>query len=276
MKTNIFQIQIVPVEKVLPHEYHDQSRSEPLMKKIRKDGVYTNPIIVTPFGNGSYLQLDGMNRLYAFKSMKMPFIPAQLIDYNDQESVELSSWLHLFPSSIEKVLSYIRNCDCLLSRGSFKQIGHRYINEEGTGEICTIVDKSFNVYSVSSDGVLPEKIAKLKKIVDFYKGNITRDVLPSTPGQTSLELLFEEHSKSSCMAIFPTFTRHQIIQIVQNGDLFPSGVTRHIIKRRCLNLNIPLSFFTSGRSIEKLNEELDIMLSQKQFRVYEEPTLYFE
>ena len=78
------------------------------------------------------------------------------------------------------------------------------------------------------------------------------------------------------MVIFPTFTRHQIVKIVEKKLLFPPGVTRHIIKRRCLNINIPLSIFNKKVSIVKQNAQLETILKNRRFRLYEEPTIYFE
>src|SRR3990167_4547707 len=98
MKTDIFHLQIIPIKNILPHEEFDEKRTHPLVSRLRKDGYLANPIIVAALGEGKHLQLDGMNRFSAFKMMKIPTILAQIIDYNDQDIVELSSWAHLFQS----------------------------------------------------------------------------------------------------------------------------------------------------------------------------------
>jgi hypothetical protein len=78
------------------------------------------------------------------------------------------------------------------------------------------------------------------------------------------------------MMIFPTFTRHQIVAMVKANVMFPPGITRHIIKRRCLHLNLPLGVFEGKKSIDERNRQLEKHLQGRSFRLYEEPTIYFE
>jgi len=277
MKTNIFNLEIIPLSSILPHEEFDQKRALPLVAKLKKDGYLANPIIVAPLGDKKYLQLDGMNRFSTFQIMKIPHILAQIIDYNDQESVELSSWSHLFHVKKQAFFFCADNLDhTSVKQGNFGNIGHRYIKEEESGRLCTVVSKKGQVYLISASGTLLEKVKKLSKLVACYKNNIKRDVLPPHPNKGDVEVLFAEHPQANMMLIFPTFTRHQIVEMAKNGQLFPPGITRHIIRRRCLNVNIPLSLFSSKKSLEAQNKEIKEKLLVRGFRLYEESTIYFE
>ncbi len=277
MKTKIFQLKIIPIADILCHEEYDTSRAGPLVSRLKKEGVLVNPIIVAALGDKKYLQLDGMNRLEAFKMIGCKNILAQVIDYNDQDSVELSSWCHLFPLPTDK---YVMCLDSIaginIRKGEAENVGHRYIKEEGLGRICTVISKKFDVYLISTNGKLLDKIAKLNQIVSCYKNCIIRDVLPSEPTLVGLPLLFKEHPEANTMVVFPTFTRHQIVKVVKKGGLFPAGVTRHLIKRRCLNVNIPISVFDNKKDLQEQNKELEEFLSKRPYRVYEEPTVFFE
>lgn len=276
MKNNVFHLQIVPIKDVLPHEEYDQNRAKPLITRLKQEKHLVNPIIVATLDNGKFLQLDGMNRFSAFKMMKIPTILAQIIDYNDQDVVELSSWTHLFHIEHEKFFLCATDMQMTVKKGNIDNVGHRYIREEGQSRLCTVVTRKKEVYLIYTNGTLFDKINKLNKLVDCYKDRIFRDVLVQTPGVGDIELLFQERSSANMMMIFPTFTRHQIVDVVKHGQLFPSGVTRHIIKRRCLNVRMPMSFFENGGSLKQQNIELEKMLTNKAFRLYEEPTIYFE
>lgn len=276
MKTDIFHLQIVPLSDILVHEEFDESRTFPLVERLKKDGFIANPIIVATLDRGKYLQLDGMNRYSAFKKSGYQSILVQIIDYNDQEAVELASWLHLFSANPDDFLATLSKIGIEMARGSFEFVGSRYIREEGRGRIATLVTKKGDVYFCYFAGDLSEKIAALHTIVNYYKNGIIRDVLPQHPNSHDFVTLFEEHSNTTMMAVFPTFTRHQIVDIVKKKGLFPAGITRHIIRRRCLNVNVPLSLFGKEKSIQEQNEELEKILAQKPFRLYEEPTIYFE
>jgi hypothetical protein len=277
MKTNIFHLSIIPIESILCHEEYDSSRSGPLVERLKKEKHLSNPIIVASLDNGKYLQLDGMNRLSSFKKLGLFTIVAQIIDYNDQEVVELSSWTHLFNVKSEVFFHCADGMERVtIKEGHTENVGHRYIKAEGWGRLCTVVTKKGKVHLISTNGSLPEKIDKLNKFVSCYKDRIVRDVLPAAPNESGIRLLFREHRECNMMIVFPTFTRHQIIEVVKKGVLFPAGVTRHIIKRRCLNVDVPLSLFVSCKSVEAQNREFEKFLKKRPFRVYEEPTIYFE
>lgn len=277
MKTDIFHLQIVPLTEILVHEEFDQSRAYPLVERLKNDRFLANPIIVAGVEGNKYLQLDGMNRYSAFKMLGINSILTQIIDYNDQEEVELSSWSHLFSSDKDKIISLISGMkDIKIKKGRTEDVGHRYVKEEGMARLCTIVNKDSTIYHLASSGDLISKIDQLNRIVSLYDKKIERDVLPPHPNSGDIHVLFEEHPTTSMMVVFPTFTRHQIIEIVRSGKLFPPGITRHIIKRRCLAINAPLALFDKGISINDQNQALEEMLSKRKFRLYEEPTIYFE
>ena len=142
--------------------------------------------------------------------------------------------------------------------------------------LCTIVNIDSTVYHLASSGDLVSKIDQLNRIVSLYDKKIERDVLPPHPNSGDIDVLFKEHPATSMMVVFPTFTRHQIVEIVRKDKLFPPGITRHIIKRRCLAVNVPLALFDNGINIEGQNQKLEEMLAKRKFRLYEEPTVYFE
>lgn len=277
MKTDIFHLQIIPIKDILIHEEYDQSRAIPLIESFKKEKIIANPIIVASLDGKKYLQLDGMNRFSAFKMLKFTSILCQIIDYNDQETVELSSWSHLFAGKKQKFLTYIKSINNLiLKKGSPSDVSHRYIKEEGQGRLCTIYFYPGEVYLIYCSGDLLHKIESLNKIVSFYKDNIVRDILPKNPNVSNIDLLFQEHDATNTLIVFPTFTRHQIVKVVKKGKLFPAGISRHIIKRRCLNVNLPISLFADIKSIRVQNDKLEEYLASHNFRIYEEPTIYFE
>ncbi|MCL5018859.1 MAG: ParB N-terminal domain-containing protein [Patescibacteria group bacterium] len=276
MKTDIFHLQIIPIKNIHCHEEYDETRSKPLISKLKEKGSLVNPIIVADLGEEKYLQLDGMNRLTAFRYMGYSSICAQVIDYNEQESVDLSSWCHLFYGEQNNFLNYLKGLNGVVIReGGIENVGHRYIKENEMGRLCTVVFKNDAVFLVFAKGDLFHKIKLLNKITDFYKEKIIRDVLPLHTNEGDITILFKEHPKTNIMIVFPTFTRHQILNIIKGGELFPAGVTRHLIERRCISVNIPLSVFKL-KSVNEQNEKLEQLLVNRRFRVYEEPTIFFE
>lgn len=277
MKTDIFHLAILPIDKILPHETYDESRSKVLAGRLIKDKMICNPIIVAPLSKNTYVQLDGMNRLSTFKILGYKSIICQIVDYQDMENVELSSWLHFINTKTADFLKYLGKIkNLIINKGIIDDVSNRYIQSEGFDKICTFVTENFEVYLITYGGSLIDKIKVLNEIVDFYSKDIVRSVLPQSPTKDDIKNLFKEHLRHKQMVVFPTFTRHQILKVVRKGSFFPPGITRHVIKRRCLNINLPLRVLKSKVSIATQNRHLEEILRARKFRLYEEPTIYFE
>jgi hypothetical protein len=90
------KLQILPVEALWRHEWHDQQRAKPLIEKLRASGVLRNPPVVTPFedGSGRYMVLDGANRTTAFEQMGLPHCICQVVKA-DNPSLDLRTWNHV-------------------------------------------------------------------------------------------------------------------------------------------------------------------------------------
>ena len=285
MKTDRFYLKIIPIDEIIIHEEFDTSRSKNLIQKLKSSGLFTDPIIVASLNNGKYLQLDGMNRINCFKLMGIKNILCQIVDYSNQEEIELSSWIHFFKDKRESFFNYIKKDENLvIKKAELELIGPRSIKEKDYGRLITVVDRKGGSYLVNTAGEFIDKIKRLSYIVSFYENNITRSILPFSMTSRNVRLFFYEdphlnffdHPDSNLMVVFPNFTPQQIIEIAQAGAAVPAGITRHLVKGRCLNVNLPLSFFDNSVSLMELNKRLDKILLKKAVRFYEETTIHFE
>ncbi|MBI3955453.1 ParB N-terminal domain-containing protein [Candidatus Gottesmanbacteria bacterium] len=276
-KTKYFHLKVIDLDKILPHEEYDSSRAEPLVENLKKTQILLNPILVTHLEGDRYVQLDGMNRFTAMKIMKISSILTQVLDYNDQASVDLSTWSHFNKIQKDDFLEFISK----IAGISYKQVGEkylkrRYISDEGEGFLCAIVFRDGSIYRVAADGKLTDKVKLLHKIVDLYKKDITREVIEDDVDLEDITSVYENQKEMRTLVIFPTFTRHQILYIVKNGQLFPGGITRFIIRPRCLDVHYPLELLKGNADETVKNGKLENYLAKKTFRIYEESTVYFE
>ena len=277
MKTDRFQLEVIRIKDILTHEELDPTNSKELVNFLKKSQTLSNPIIVASLGNKQYLQLDGMNRIYSFKTLGIKTITAQVVDYNNQEEIGLSSWLHIFNGDIKKFIDFIKKDQSLIvSQGKMDQVGHRYIKEKDFGRLCSIVTNKKEVFFISTGGNFSEKIKRMNYLVSFYKNNLSRGALPYTLNHDSIKKFFKQYSDDNIIVIFPTFTPQQIIESAKSGVLLPTGITRHLVKGRVLNIDLPLSLFNNKKSPKEQNEEQDKILLKKRSRLYEEATVNFE
>lgn len=276
-KTALFHLKVIDLANIVSHEEYDVSRAQPIADHIKKTGILNNPILVTNLSGKRFVQLDGMNRYSAMKILGVPSILTQVLDYNDQESVDLSTWCHLFAGEKNAFLAAIAATGASVKLvNTDRYLRRRYIKDEGDGFLCTIVFADGDIYRCGANGMLPEKVETLCGIVSFYEKQITRDILPDDANHQTIQQLFANHAGKNTLVIFPTFTRHQILAVVRKEKLFPGGLTRFIIKRRCLDVRYPLELLAGNSSEEEKNKKLEAFLAKKTYRLYEEPTIYFE
>jgi len=277
MKNNLFNLEVIPIKDILIHEEFDPLNSIKLIEYLKKNKVLSNPIIVASLGRNKYIQLDGMNRITCFKKLGIKTIVAQIVDYSDQKQIELSSWLHLFSSDLKELLAFIKkDKNLVINRGEIDQVGHRYIKESDFGRLVSIVTKKNEVFFISTKGKFSDKIERIKNIVSFYKKNLARGVLPYPFTQDSVKQFFQQYPAFNNIIIFPSFTPQQVIETVKSGVLFPTGITRYIVKGRCLNINVPLSLFNDKKSLKEQNKLFDNFMSRKKCRLYEENVINCE
>src|SRR4051812_14803382 len=89
-------LRVVPVSKIIPHEFEDASRAEPLIRRLPQEGVLRNPPIVTELGDaaGRYVILDGTNRVMALDALHYDHALVQVVKY-EEPFVELHTWNHV-------------------------------------------------------------------------------------------------------------------------------------------------------------------------------------
>ena len=110
-------LQIVPTERIFPHEAYDEKRVNDLAAAIRKDGMLVNPPIVA-HTQGQYIVLDGATyslsrRTTAFKQLGIPHMVVQVMDVNKPQ-VQLDAWHHLIRgASPEEFIGQVLQIDGL-------------------------------------------------------------------------------------------------------------------------------------------------------------------
>ena len=268
-------LRVVPVIELLLHEQHDAQRSEPLMQRLRTDGVLKNPPVVAPIrGEQRYVVLDGANRVTAIQALGIAHIAVQVVDYEDGELI-LDTWHHLVKGvgaeQFKLLLRAVRGVEIEAAESAHAraQLARR--------EILAFVEYlNGEVWTLRALGDLHQRTRRLNEIVDLYKaeGQIFRantDQLPS---------LLPLHDDVAALVVFPRFAPAEIMDLARVGARLPAGITRHLIPRRALRINLPLGVLSGGASLSEKNAWLADWLKQKlaskSVRCYHESTLLFD
>ena len=272
--TDLPDLRILPSNQLLPHEDCDPRRVERLSKRLSEDGILKNPPVVAPIPDrDQYVVLDGANRALAFTTIGIPHIAAQLVSY-EGSGVELDTWYHVvagmeiteFEIALTKVTGlHLQVCSLDDARDALEQ-------------------RKAAAYIISAQGVrmvsntsnsLKHDTRLLNSLVSVYKGkaNIYR------ASNDIWEKQEPYYPDITALVIFPRLAPADIIAAAQSGEKIPTGITRHIIPHRALNINIPLEVLRADWSQERkdnwLHEWLMERMAANAIRFYSESTFSF-
>lgn len=265
-------LKIVPVSHIKLQEYVQKKRMDTLAVAIKKEGVLKNPPIVTNFFNDTYLHLDGSNRITAVSLLQYKNCLVQIVDYSDPTHVHLMSWSHVALAKKEYVLSAIKKLPGI-EIGTTKIFNHRSLFRPYI--VCVLVFADGSVFEIMSKGSFVELVKRMGAIVDLYSDTRIERVFSGSPWTAeSIQERFARYPENNVFIAFPTFSPAQVMTLVDRGVLMPAGITRHVVYRRKLNVNLPLDYL--NMPLEKANTELQKFLQHRSVRLYEEPIIYFE
>ncbi len=270
-------LRIVPLDLLVEHEYNDAQRTTPLARRLEAEGLLKNPPIAALLGEGDprYAVLDGANRTTALMSLGYKHCLVQLVRY-EPPHVTLSTWHHLvtgidlneFSAELDAIEGLdFRETDLLHARAGLARRDF----------ISYTIRADGNVFAARCDeNTIHAKNALLNAMVDTYKekGGLFRATTDN------LEEARRLYPNLTGLVIFPNYEPVEVMALARDGELMPTGLTRHLIQGRALRVNYPLSELKSDDSLEaknaRLAEWLKTKMATKEVRYYAEATYLFD
>ena len=272
--TDLPDLRMLPAESLVPHEECDPRRVVRLSKRLQNEAILKNPPVVAAIPESKkYVVLDGANRALAFVNLQIPHIVAQLVSYQDS-GVELDTWYHVvagmkiadFESELTKITGlHLQDSSLESARSALK-------NHQAAAYI--ICDEGVRIVS-NTNLSLKHDTRLLNGLVSAYKGkaNIYR------ASNDIWEIQKPYYPDITALVIFPRLSPADILGAARSGEMIPTGITRHIIPHRALNINIPLDVLGSDWSQERkegwLQDWLMERMAANAIRFYSESTFSF-
>lgn len=273
-------LRFVPSDALVPHERHDSQRMEPLVERLREQGVLKNPPIVTPLDTGPdgaprFMVLDGANRATAVRAAGFPHVVVQVARY-EEPWVQLLTWDHAISEMPPAALL-----------DGFQKIPGVTLAEEPLLHAqAQLARRSVLAYALLEDGraitlaggtTLEQHNEMLNGIVDVYRER-HRFYRMST---TSMDVVMERHPDATALLVFPNLAPAEVVELAGSGSRLPAGITRHLIRWRALRINVPIErMMDESTSLEAKNDWLSGTIAakwaQRAVRYYEEPTVMFD
>lgn len=266
-------LRIVSVGDLVLHEETDPQRASRLMERIREDGLLKNPPVVTPLDDTArYVVLDGANRTEALRGLGVRDAIVQVVDYGD---VPVDTWNHLVADiDDEDLFGAILGISGLDVRPSDLATARQLWQERAI--LAYIVSRDGDVHVVESGGNLRRNAHLLNEMSNVYRGHAT---IYRVQTDNTNELL-SYYDNVAATIIYPPFEPVDILHLASNSAKLPTGITRHVIPRRALRVNIGLSRLMANDPLDDKNAWLQAWvrrkLQRKEVRYYTEPTYMFD
>jgi len=267
-------LRLVPTASVQFHEHPERNRTLRLLQRIRAEKLLRNPPIVAQLDAERYLLLDGANRVSSFAELGYTQCPVQIIDYGDP-SVQLKGWHHM-----------LLQAEQLHLEAEYRSIPGVELRPIGPEALPALLELR-RVFAIFVDatarcwGLFPrsarggfyvgEWIRVLEQVVAAYEGKSVLERIKLAE-YARLPAIFDslEHQ----IVLFPVLTKIELLELATQRIQIPTGITRHLVPGRALNMNLDLEFLSAlGSEVERsahFARFLDRLEVEGRMRFYEE------
>jgi hypothetical protein len=267
-------LEIMPLDQIVFHEEPDAERTSLLEIAIAKEGILRNPPVVARHqGDNQSILLDGANRITALENLDIGHVLVQHVDLFDSD-LQLLHWHHAVESiTKDEFLGSVDSLDRVKIEKQ-EQVGISGDNETGT--LCEIQFADKSVYRITANHDLLENIDSLNEIVAIYNRRENMDRV----SYTNLDHLKMHYPEFTALVCFRAFTKEELIQTAEHKKKLPCGVTRILLPKRALRLNVPLDILRFNSPVSQKNhwlqQRLKLQVKNKSIRFYYEPTFVFD
>jgi hypothetical protein len=142
---------------------------------------------------------------------------------------------------------------------------------------ASITNPNGDVFAVSGGGSLASEAQVLGRLTAIYND---QSIIHRVKTDHLADLL-PYYDDVAALIRFPHFVPDEIMRLAEDGHKLPAGITRHVIQKRALRVNLPLSVLMDEyRTTEQKNEWLRDWIKQKlvrrEIRYYQESTFLFD
>jgi len=268
---------ILPLDKLILHERHDQQRSPGLVDNIRSSGVLRNPPIITPLHDrtGRYMVLDGAHRTLSFQTLGMHHILAQVVEPDDP-ALSIHPWNHvLWGMEADEFYESINSIPFIRLEACTQEDGYRQLASHHALALIHLPGGETLAARIPVNDLVT-RVNFLNAIVDRYKDRAGMD----RTSIKEIEALKKLYPDLTGLVVLPGFRIEDILYLAGENHLLPTGSTRFTISPRALHVNYPLSELEAEITLEEKNSNLQRWLQErlanKGVRYYAEATFLFD
>ncbi len=275
MSQQLPDLRIVPTENLHLHEDVEPARVERIAQRVQQDQLLKNPVIVAELDDADhYVVLDGANRSTALKQLGVRDALVQVVDYGDPD-VKLDTWYHLV-CDIDKHDLFARIAEVTNVRLKASNLQHARAALTYHKIIAYMVCKDGDVHQIDGPKDLAGRVELLNRVAKTYKS-----IAAIYRVQTDrMDELLPMYNHVAAVVVYPRFAPSDILELTRNDVKLPTGITRHLIPKRALRVNLPLAMLNEDKPLAEKNRDFQArianMMRDGHIRYYQESTYLFD
>lgn len=266
-------LQLAPLDHCVLHESIDPHRVARLVATLAVEDVLRNPPVVARYaGSDRFMVLDGATRTTALRQLGLEAAPVQIVNYVDPR-IELHTWAHVLHSvNLHSLLRALRLLEGIRLRRIDAHEAEHLVHEAGV--LGSLLTPEGEAWALEGGGSLVEEARLLETVFRCYTGRATIHRLPHDTRLTAASL-----PEGTIAAMYPRYTKLDLLELTHAGGIVPAGITRHIIPGRVLRLNVPLAQLRAG-TLAAQQAWFAAWVAERiaggRARLYTEPTWLFD
>lgn len=270
MVSEPFDLRVVSLARVVPHEEAEPRRVERMIGRLTADNRLANPPITFAMTtereesrqsgtvvttDGRFVLIDGANRIAALRELGYRHAIVQVAS---PATVRLATWRHvLLDTTPDLLLEALAGVDA--------------VEPGGRSTICTVVLADGRRLAVGpAKGTHP--FTALRRLVGCY--------LEQAVVRRTAEPGLDAFPDAAALVVFAELTVDDVLGAVRDGALLPAGITRFVIPGRVLSLNAPLAPLRSEQAPAELDAWLAGLIASRRaegrIRHYPEAVYVFD
>ncbi len=259
-------LEVLPVRAIRFHEEVDLARVAALIERLGADRVLRNPPIVARDRGSARLLLDGANRVAALARMGVPHALVQT-ERLDDPGLDLKQWNHVIRRREAEALE------------AAPPAGVRKSDEPRPGEtaLCRLHRPDGSALGFVGPHAPPERAAALRRIGALAAHPRAR---VGRISHANLDEVRRAHPEFGGVLEYEPVSREEVREAAAAGELLPSGITRFLVPRRVLGLDLPLSFLEMSIPLPEKRRRLEALVADRfgsgRVRYYAEPVFVFD
>lgn len=216
-----YPVERVEISDLVPHEETIEKELQWFIDSVEDMEHVVWPLLI---GNRNHTILDGHHRAAGLKALGYKYVPAILIDYYDDDLIQLDTWYPNLKQPLDVILKKFEDTALHVRKSDDATIDRKKLYLR---EITAYIGNKNELYEI---------VGGRETIFQILRDNWLNDATYYDDKEMCLENTDEENTS----IIAWSYNKKEILDHVKHGIVHLPKTTRHTLKYRVPEVNYPL------------------------------------